>query len=438
MRWLLAAVILAALAAGPVAAQETPVRTVDPFDAVSVEVLRLLATIQAGATSAGATSVDALARAIDRQPRISPVGKQVSAPSLGGSSGPVVDLASFPELFGLALDNNLVQFGQGAFTLDLNLFGFRTLFGPEILDRQSLYGSRGNSLIRRFGGAISLGGAGDTFDADGDGTPETVPDAAGPFDMVTWEVRVRVLGSRDRRDDVNFRRYEASVLAPDTDLGRAIGDFIRAHIADIDGMLVNNVLDADRFNAFLQRPDIARELAAIVPLADRFVRADAAVTTAIDRAAVWTLIAGGTERKPEFGPQKFKLGLRGVAGTGVVDHTWNVDWMNLEGLAMFPDATTWKAGYQATARVLQGTALTADGIEIAVAAAAEHYRNVPGARHDTVMRASATLELPIGAGMKLPVSMNYANHPDLLTDQNRIVGHIGFAIDLAELRKKRN
>jgi hypothetical protein len=40
--------------------------------------------------------------------------------------------------------------------------------------------------------------------------------------------------------------------------------------------------------------------------------------------------------------------------------------------------------------------------------------------------------------MKLPASINYANHRDLLTDQNEVIGHVGLAIDLSELRKKRN
>lgn len=104
----------------------------------------------------------------------------------------------------------------------------------------------------------------------------------------------------------------------------------------------------------------------------------------------------------------------------------------------FLNATTWKAAYAASALVLQGTALTLDGVQIAVAAAAEHYRNVPGARHDTVIKASATLEIPIGRGMKLPASINYANHRDLLTDQDEVIGHVGLALDLSEFRKKRN
>ena len=434
MRRSVATLIIVALS-GTATAQ-----TVDPFDAVAAAVLRMLGERQSGPQAAveptGPDGRDALATAVDRLPRTGPLAKQVTAPSVAGA-GTVIDAASFPELFGLALDNNLVQFGQGAFTLDLNLFGFRTLFDPDVLDRQTRYGSRRNSLIRRVGGALTFGGKGESFDF-GDGTVGRAEAADSPFDIVTWEVRARVAGSRDRRDNVNFRRYEEAVLAPESDLGRAIGEFIRVHVTDISGMLVNNVLDASKFNTFLRQPQITQELATLVPLVGEFVRTHAAVTRTIDRAPVWTVVAGGTQRKSSFGPNKLKLGVRGVAGSGPVDHTWNIDWLRVDGQSAFPDATTWKAGYAASALLLQGTALTEDGVELAVSAAAEHYRNVAGARHDTVVKASATLEIPIGRGMKLPASINYANHRDLLTDSNEVIGHIGLAIDLSEFRKKRN
>ena len=427
---LLTATILTAFAL-PAAAQ-----AVDPFDAVAAAVLQMLrdqSVRQAAVVPTGPT--DALAATVDQLPRTGPLAKQLTAPSVAGGAT-VTDAASFPELFGLALGSNLVSAGQGALTLDLNLFGFRTLFDPSVLDRQTLYGSRRNSLIRRFGGAVTFGGPGEPFDRDGDGAVDDSPAAESPFDAVTWEVRVRVAGSRDRRDNVNFRRYQEAVLAPESDLGRAIGDFIRAHVTDISGMLVNNALDAATFSDFLAQPRIAQELAALVPLVDQFVRAHESITRDIDRSPVWTLAAGGTQRNASLGPNKLKLGVRGVAGTGPVDHTWNVDWQQLQAFSVFPDATTWKAAYAATALILPGTALTRDGIEIALSAAAEHYRNVPGARHETVVRTSATLELPIGRGLRLPVSINYANHRDLLTDQGEVLGHVGLAIDLSEFRKR--
>jgi hypothetical protein len=201
-------------------------------------------------------------------------------------------------------------------------------------------------------------------------------------------------------------------------------------------MLVNNVLDASKFDAFLKQPRITQELAALAPAFDTFVRAHESITRAIDRAPVWTVVAAGTQRKSGFGPDRLKFGLRGVAGSGPVDHTWNVDWLQVEGLDAFPDATTLKAAYAASALVLQGSALTVEGVEIAISAAAEHYRNVPGARHDTVITASASLQIPVGRGLKLPASINYANHRDLLTDQTEIIGHVGLAIDLSEFKKK--
>jgi hypothetical protein len=409
-----------AILAVPVAAQ-----TVDPFDAVAAAVMDILREQQSAPPGAAqATAVDALATAVDQLPRTSPRAKQVAAPSAAGA-GTVSDAPSFPELFGLALDSDLVRVGKGALTLDLNLFGFRTLFKPEVLDRQTAYGSHGSSLMRRVGGALTFG--------DGRGAS-----AESPFDIVTWEVRGRVAGSRDRRDFGNFRKYEAAVLAPESDIGRAIGDFVRIHLPDISGMLVNNVLDAKKFRAFLKEPRIVQELAGLAPRLDEFIRAHDAITSRIDRATVWTVVAGGTWRNANPGPDRLELGIRGVAGFGPVDHTWNLEWVQNNGLDAFPDASTWKAAYAATALVLQGTALTRDGAELSVSVAAERYRNVRGAAHDTVVKANATLALPIGRGMTLPATITYANHRDLLADSGEVIGHVGLALDLSEFRKKAN
>ena len=114
---LLTATILTAFAL-PAAAQ-----AVDPFDAVAAAVLQMLrdqSVRQAAVVLTGPT--DALAATVDQLPRTGPLAKQLTAPSVAGGAT-ITDAASFPELFGLALGSNLVSAGQGALTLDLNLFG---------------------------------------------------------------------------------------------------------------------------------------------------------------------------------------------------------------------------------------------------------------------------------------------------------------------------
>jgi hypothetical protein len=45
------------------------------------------------------------------------------------------------------------------------------------------------------------------------------------------------------------------------------------------------------------------------------------------------------------------------------------------------------------------------------------------------------LEIPIVKGVKLPISVTWADHKDLLTDEDEVVGHFALSIDFSELRK---
>jgi hypothetical protein len=50
--------------------------------------------------------------------------------------------------------------------------------------------------------------------------------------------------------------------------------------------------------------------------------------------------------------------------------------------------------------------------------------------HDTIAKLNAKLELHLTNNIKIPLSVTWANHSDLLTDEHDIRGHIGFSIDL--------
>lgn len=84
--------------------------------------------------------------------------KQVTAPSGAATSATVVDAPSFVQVVGLAVDNDLLAFKDGALTTDLNLFAFKALTDPDALVTQEKYGR--HVTMRRFGGSLTLGGRG--------------------------------------------------------------------------------------------------------------------------------------------------------------------------------------------------------------------------------------------------------------------------------------
>ena len=72
-------------------------------------------------------------------PQTASQDKQIAAPTASGTSTTLANGASFPELLGLAMNNNPASSTNGALTIDLNLFGFKAMTDPDVLDRQSRY-----------------------------------------------------------------------------------------------------------------------------------------------------------------------------------------------------------------------------------------------------------------------------------------------------------
>lgn len=87
--------------------------------------------------------------------------------------------------------------------------------------------------------------------------------------------------------------------------------------------------------------------------------------------------------------------------------------------------------------IFKDSAFGRDGIEVSISGAYETYRNVPDAKHDTISKLNAKVELPIMDGVTVPVSITWANHADLLTDEKEIKGLIGFTIDFESILKKK-
>jgi len=191
--------LAALLVAAPIAAQpgrgpapQTPCTSGKTADAAAV----LLKVINVQPPDKKAVVAHAM-----EQPLLSPPSKQVAAPAGTGNATTLVNGASFPELLGLAFEDHLVNVSNGVTTLDLNLFSFKALISPEVLDKDTQY--QEYSGLRKFGGSLSFGGKGDSFDRNGDGTADPALDAKNPADIVKWEVRYRFSGSRDRRETIN-------------------------------------------------------------------------------------------------------------------------------------------------------------------------------------------------------------------------------------------
>jgi hypothetical protein len=367
------------------------------------------------------------------KPSDQPTAKQISAPAASGAGPSNVDRASFPELFALAADSGLVSFNGGAATLSVNPFGLVSAVRPSVLDLQSEYEKY--EILRRLGGSLTLGGKGEKFDRDGDGKEDDPLTAQSLGDIVTYELKVRLWGSRDRRDPQNWKRYfkktDGSLKAVETAIRSLVALADKDLVRDADNLPIG--VSAAGFEARLATTEAQTQITALRN-AYAALKADIKAANAeTDKRLLVTVVGGGTQQKAQFGRNHWKLGLRGEGASGRLDHTLNVDWSTVDAVTG-DDPTVFKSGYKLSTKVLKGTALTKDGATLSFDAAFERYDHVPDAKYRTVAKAGVKLELPISGSATLPLSATYANHRDLLTGQKGWIGHVGVAWDLSALK----
>lgn len=378
-----------------------------------------------------ATLLDNLADA----PATSPVAKQLQAPSSTAASTSLVDEPGFTNFLGLAIDNDLVSSDSNALTVNLNLFAFKTAVQPRALESQELYGSAQNTLLRRFGGAVTLGGQGAEFDQDGDGDVDEAVQAEELQDSVNWELRYRFWGTRDRRDDRNFQKLEAAVF----ELSSQVEEMAQGILGDLFRSLdsTDTCIERAQVESFLARPEIRLRQEGLVSRIKELRAATSKVNEKIDSSVIWSLVAGGISREDRLGPEESRIGIRGAFGSENSDRNWtlNLDWTETEGLLGAPDPTVLRAALQLSTLWLEGLPLSPEGITVSVGGAYEMFEDVPEAAHDTNAKLNVKLEYPLSRTMSIPISVTWANHKDLIEGEDELRGHIGFTLDLGKLLK---
>lgn len=364
------------------------------------------------------------------QPSTTPVTKQLSAPATSGVSPDLVNGPAFTSLVAMAVDAGLISQSTGATTLDLNFFAFVAGLNPRVVQEQEQYARF--TTLRRLSGSITLGGKGDAFDQDGDGTIDDAKTADKSTDIITWDMRYRLIGSRDRRDRQNYRRlFAVPTASADAQITNLLLEYNRLHPDETVVFCKSGV------DAFLSDPN-NRARAQAFASADQTARSQYdKIAAEIDQSFLLTLAFGGTERKgTTFGPDKRLVGLR--ASWAALDATFdaNLDYAKTMAFHGAPDARSTKFGLAYNNIYLKGlVGFENRGITFALSAAWEKYRNVPQAAHDDIGRANIKLTYPISATVNLPFSITWANHTDLLNGEKEIRGNIGFTYDLDPLFK---
>ena len=127
------------------------------------------------------------------------------------------------------------------------------------------------------------------------------------------------------------------------------------------------------------------------------------------------------------------IGLRGAYH----ELSFNLEHSETEGLMGAPDPVMTKRSLEGAFRWLEGRPTLEDkgGVRVSISGAYEIFDDVPDALHTTNAKLNAKLEYPLTKAVKLPISVTWANHADLLTDEDEVRAHVGFTIDTPALKK---
>ena len=124
---------------------------------------------------------------------------------------------------------------------------------------------------------------------------------------------------------------------------------------------------------------------------------------------------------------------------GAVDHgiNFNLDHTKTNGRGAMPDPNGWKVGAEYVRYLWAGT-LGNKGARVSIAGSWETFDDVRSAKHDDVATVGLKVDLPTpgSTSVKLPISIIWANHEDLLTEADSVRAHIGFTVDFGEALKK--
>jgi hypothetical protein len=360
--------------------------------------------------------------------------KSIGPPASSGGSR-LVDGASFTDVLAIAVENQFLKESDGQTSLQITPFAWKAAFDPDIVNDPSRYNTRGNTLARRFALTFTTGGTGEKFDRDSDGTADAPLKADDFSDIQAWELKFRLFGSRDWKENLDQLVKDAGDPAP------SAMEFARLNLS----MAQAGVVDPARphcvkENLFVTYVESAAAQKILLDLATlrsndnaKLKKLFAEITTR------WTgsLVAATTQQEPDFGQDKWSVGLRISKGGDRKSINLNADYAQANGRGMLPDPNSWKLGAEYVRYFFAGK-LGAKGAKTSFSATWQMFDDIPDAEHDDIGKIGVRMEFPIAGSksVKLPVSVIWANHEDVLTDADSIRAHIGFTVDFGEALKK--
>jgi hypothetical protein len=332
---------------------------------------------------------------------------QTEAPASSGASPLLLDRAHLPALIGLALGQPLTGSSNGqAMTLSLDAFAIAAAWDSAIVVDPVRYET--NSALRRTGGSLTLGApipVGDTSRA-----------AAEVTDHMTGSLKLRLMGSRDRRD--YWSRYHEVSLG---DVSELVGKI--ALTAEYLAATRNDASEPAKYRGTLlalqRHPELGQQLLAA---AGAVVNQVGGINDGIDHSLVISLDLTADVFAHGLGNDNY--GMTFIAEMGQpFDLTFNagyrteeeIDGLRREELKMALAANGRVFGHSVLAAPLDWT-IGGSGLT----------RND---HRTSVWSLNTKLDFPLESGLKVTASVTWANQPEI-SGEGLVRGNVGLSYQL--------
>ncbi|HVT37246.1 MAG TPA: hypothetical protein VHE37_16800 [Nevskiaceae bacterium] len=368
-------------------------------------------------------------------PRSTPTETKSGAAAGSAASAHITDGADFPSLLAFAVENGFASENAGATTFNLNLFAIEAFLDPKALDDQYRYEQY--QTLRRFGGSVSFGGKGQSFDRDGDGKPDAAETAANSSDIVSWEFTYRFYGSRDRRDPQNFERFFARSAQGNAQLDQLYAPTMLQTSKSLKAMghdMHSSCVTAEERLKLASDAALVEKYRSVAAAADMVDSAANEILQEIDQGTLWTLYINGVSRKPQFGNDEYGAGIRGGWGGPDRGLTLNAGYRQVQDGPAGPLNRSAIGALQFSQLVMRKNALSKEGMKLSLSARLEKYWDHAPV-HGTIAKLNAQLEIPVSDAVTIPLSVTWANHTDLVTGEKDVRGNIGISFNPSELFK---
>jgi hypothetical protein len=253
-----------------------------------------------------------------------------------------------------------------------------------------------------------------------------LPNGDALFDVVVWDVKLRLLGDRDPRAKV----WDDRVLG---ELGGLSDIDTLASAGAAQALLASDPLHPDR--AKLLSSSLHDVFKSVI------TKRSGEVANAIRRSLQVSVKFSGQHLTTQAGMNKYTGVLMADKGFGRIDGTLNISYSAVQDVTVQPGAPVtlkqWKATAGFVGPIWKGVFVPDRAAELALSG--EGLFPVDGSEvkvdRKITYKADLALKIPVSETLELPFSVTYTNDPNELTKKNYVTGRVGVTYDFGALKR---